>query len=272
MSEDEDENAPSKFMKDVIRLFGGDDLYRDVLRVARDSSSAQLKKAYLKRSLEVHPDKNKESGSSEKFVLLSAVHDLLQDEKRRALYDETGRVEDGEENAPADEEMFARWDEYWRVMFPRVTEERIEEFKQVFVGGPQEEESVLEAYTLCEGRMDEVIDQVPFAEHEDIPFFVHDYILPALKKKKVRRYDDFEPYASLPRPKHARNKSSDAKTKKTSPLPLTAGTRQFSGAVSALEKKYGGGGKKRGAKEEALPSEDEFKKIQERMEKQRKKR
>lgn len=56
-----------------------------------------MKKAYYKVSLKVHPDKvagKNKAAATEKFQLLSKLYTILSDEKRRQIYDKTGKQVD----------------------------------------------------------------------------------------------------------------------------------------------------------------------------------
>ena len=62
-------------------LFGSKDLYQ-VLGVEKDASAGQIKKAYHKISLQVHPDRVGEEGreeSTKKFQCVGAVYAVLSD-------------------------------------------------------------------------------------------------------------------------------------------------------------------------------------------------
>ncbi len=73
------------------------DLYAE-LGIARDPppSVAHIRASYRRRAKRAHPDGG---GSVEEFQRVTQAHDVLTDEKRRRVYDETGRVED----APLDD-------------------------------------------------------------------------------------------------------------------------------------------------------------------------
>lgn len=60
------------------------DDYYDRLGVSRDATSHDIKKAFRKISLKVHPDKG---GDSQQFALLSEAYDTLIDEESRTKYD-----------------------------------------------------------------------------------------------------------------------------------------------------------------------------------------
>ena len=62
-------------------LFGSKDLYQ-VLGIEKDASAGQIKKAYHKISLQVHPDRVGEEGreeSTKKFQCVGAVYAVLSD-------------------------------------------------------------------------------------------------------------------------------------------------------------------------------------------------
>jgi len=61
--------------------------YYSVLGVSRDASAADIKKAYKKKALELHPDRNKDSGAIEQFKKVTEAYKILSDTKSRQKYD-----------------------------------------------------------------------------------------------------------------------------------------------------------------------------------------
>ncbi|KAJ7408623.1 DnaJ heat shock protein family (Hsp40) member C1 [Willisornis vidua] len=53
-----------------------------------DASSADIRKAYRKLSLVLHPDKNKDENAETQFRQLVAIYEVLKDEERRQRYDD----------------------------------------------------------------------------------------------------------------------------------------------------------------------------------------
>ncbi|KFU96640.1 DnaJ subfamily C member 1, partial [Chaetura pelagica] len=54
----------------------------------QDASSADIRKAYRKLSLILHPDKNKDENAETQFRQLVAIYEVLKDEERRQRYDD----------------------------------------------------------------------------------------------------------------------------------------------------------------------------------------
>ncbi|XP_077415876.1 dnaJ homolog subfamily C member 1 [Vanacampus margaritifer] len=64
-----------------------DTFYR-FLALEQDASASEIKKAYRRLSLVLHPDKNKEDDAEMKFRQLVAIYEVLKDEERRRRYDD----------------------------------------------------------------------------------------------------------------------------------------------------------------------------------------
>ncbi|XP_041658996.1 dnaJ homolog subfamily C member 1 [Cheilinus undulatus] len=58
------------------------------LSVEQDASPAEIKKAYRRLSLLLHPDKNKDENAENQFRQLVAIYEVLKDEERRRRYDD----------------------------------------------------------------------------------------------------------------------------------------------------------------------------------------
>jgi DnaJ-class molecular chaperone len=64
--------------------------YYKLLGVSRDATLKEIKKMYRQKSLEFHPDKNKEEGAAEKFAEIARAYEVLSDEDKKAVYDRYG--------------------------------------------------------------------------------------------------------------------------------------------------------------------------------------
>ena len=69
-----------------------EDFY-DLLGVSREVSDAELKKAYRKKAVKYHPDKNPDDAAAEeKFKEISHAYETLKDAQKRAAYDRYGHA------------------------------------------------------------------------------------------------------------------------------------------------------------------------------------
>ncbi|MEX0593980.1 MAG: molecular chaperone DnaJ [Balneolaceae bacterium] len=67
--------------------------YYEVLGVSRDADDSELKKAYRKRAMKYHPDRNKGDDSAEKkFKEASEAYEVLRDPQKRQRYDQFGHA------------------------------------------------------------------------------------------------------------------------------------------------------------------------------------
>ena len=67
--------------------------YYEVLQVPRNASKEQIKKAYRKKALEYHPDKNPgNKEAEEKFKEAAEAYGVLSDENKKARYDQFGHA------------------------------------------------------------------------------------------------------------------------------------------------------------------------------------
>lgn len=106
-----DEPGPAKNDKDLngersyseehvqlVRQIRRNKDYYEVLGLERTCSVEEIRKAYRKLSLKVHPDKNKAPGSEEAFKKVSKAFKCLSDVESRRQYDQTGLVDEFEYN------------------------------------------------------------------------------------------------------------------------------------------------------------------------------
>ncbi|MEZ4501880.1 MAG: molecular chaperone DnaJ [Dehalococcoidia bacterium] len=65
------------------------DLY-DVLEVSRDATQEEIKRAFRKKAMEFHPDRNKAEDAETRFKEVSAAYEVLSDPEKRSAYDRFG--------------------------------------------------------------------------------------------------------------------------------------------------------------------------------------
>ena len=67
--------------------------YYDVLGVSRDAGDDDLKRAYRRLAMKLHPDRNlDDAGAEEKFKEAKEAYDVLSDRQKRAAYDQFGHA------------------------------------------------------------------------------------------------------------------------------------------------------------------------------------
>lgn len=64
--------------------------YYEVLGVERSATEVQLKKAYRRKAMELHPDRNSEPGAEDLFKEASEAFEVLNDPEKRDVYDRYG--------------------------------------------------------------------------------------------------------------------------------------------------------------------------------------
>ncbi|MGL5249017.1 MAG: DnaJ domain-containing protein, partial [Brooklawnia sp.] len=64
--------------------------YYSILGVPRDASADQIKKAYRKMAMKVHPDVATDPDAEEKFKQVNEAYEVLSDPNKRAIFDRGG--------------------------------------------------------------------------------------------------------------------------------------------------------------------------------------
>ena len=65
--------------------------YYETLEVSRDASSNELKKAFKKKAMKYHPDRNPDNPeAAEKFKEAAEAYDVLSDSQKKSAYDQFG--------------------------------------------------------------------------------------------------------------------------------------------------------------------------------------
>ncbi len=84
--------------------------YYDILDIGRDASEEDIHKAFRKKALDYHPDRNKSPGASEQFKEVNEAYQVLTDPERRRRYDRFGHAGVGNGSAAGGRQGFDGYD------------------------------------------------------------------------------------------------------------------------------------------------------------------
>ncbi|XP_068631029.1 dnaJ homolog subfamily C member 9 [Battus philenor] len=233
------------------QYFNTTNLY-DVLQITDKATEKDVKKAYHKLSLKVHPDRvndDKKIEATKKFQVLGAVHAILSDKDKRAVYDETKCVD--EEVSLTDRD----WSTYWRLLFKKITDEDIIAYEKEYVGSEEERKDLKHAYLTGKGDMDYIVDQIQFARTEHEPR-LRGILMEMIDKGEIPTYKIFTHEPAKKRQKRIAKENREAQEAEElkSELGLGSGNslelmikqrqesraNQMSSLIDGLAAKYGG--------------------------------
>lgn len=121
-------------------------------------------------AIKVHPDKNPDDDeASEKFSNLNNAYSILIDEEKRRLYDQTGEIDDS-----CDIDLQGTY-EYYKHIYPTITEKDIENFSLKYRGSDDEKQDLIEFYKKFEGDMTKLLEFIPLSNNNDLERFLQIY-------------------------------------------------------------------------------------------------
>ncbi|ELR17899.1 DnaJ domain containing protein [Acanthamoeba castellanii str. Neff] len=182
--------------KDVQTLtarFEEGECFYAILSVKKDASATEIRKAYHKLALQFHPDRVQgddaaRARAKSEFQTLGRIYETLSVEEKRKFYDETGSIEHDDFLSSSEDK---NWDEYWRLLFKKVTSDDIENYAKSFKGSELEASDVKQAYVDHEGNMERIIDTVVLSSWDDEDRF-RAIIDAAIKAGEVPTFDEYE--------------------------------------------------------------------------------
>ncbi|KAI9912241.1 hypothetical protein PsorP6_009590 [Peronosclerospora sorghi] len=290
----------------ITAEFGDEkDLY-EIFGVKRSASNKEITRAYRTLALKYHPDKQRGDEASRAkatatFQAISAIHAILNDEKARAAYDESGVIQsdDLDEKSPS----FQMWTQYFARIFPKISEEDINKFEGEYRYSNEERGDVLAAYTKYEGEMRHIMGTIMLSTDDDEERFAN-LIQEAIQAKRVKAFPKWREYVKkLAKKQKRKEKPAERKRKQSkydneareaeelikkirgnqqerevesgmTALSSKSSKRSFDSLVGALEAKYAEKGKKSkkvASRKQDEPSEEEFVATQQRLKRKRQK-
>lgn len=183
-------------------LFKTSSLY-EVLGIGKEAEEKDIRRSYYKVSLKVHPDRAPEDPqATEKFQVLGKVYAVLSDKEQRAVYDEQGVVDEESDVLSQDR----CWEDYWRLLFPKITLQDILEFEKKYKGSDEERQDVIQLYVQHQGDLDTITASTMCCTQEDEPRLCG-IIQAAIESGEVQSFPAFTQETT--KKKRARRKRAD---------------------------------------------------------------
>jgi len=244
------------------------DLY-SLLGLKKDATHEEIRKAYRSLVFKIHPDKNKDDPeASSKFANINKAYKILSNEETRKLYDETGEYDEGNEG-PIDIQDTLN---YFRKIY---SPKDIENFEEKYIGSLEEEEDLKNYYIENNGNITKILECIPCSKNEDVERFIN--IFESLFKKKVlKKNKNYEKSKNkiklLKEDQKEADEAKETLDKLTQQIMLNQKKRNFNDYLDNLANKYGKNDiNEEGYNHEEI-SEEEFQKISNRLNKDKKKR
>ncbi|CAD8100281.1 unnamed protein product [Paramecium primaurelia] len=204
-------------------------LYK-LLNVEPKATQNEIKKSYRQLALQLHPDKNQEDqDAKEKFQKISEAYQILSNEEKRKMYDETGMIEGMDE--------FKNAYEFYRNLYPKISKEDIDKYEIKYRFSKEEEKDLIEFYNKNCGNLKCLLENIILSRNEDIPRFLEFYDK-MIQQKKITDYKIYQTSRNkikkLKEDKKAQQIDMDQLTKQIRQRPKNT----FDQFIQQMEQKY----------------------------------
>ena len=81
--------------------------------------------------------------------------------------------------------------EYWRTLFPKLTEDDIVSYEQNYVNSKEETDDLVKAYISHKGDMKKIAQVMMFSEHHDALARYYDILQPKIKANELQHFSRF---------------------------------------------------------------------------------
>ncbi|XP_023538810.1 chaperone protein dnaJ 6-like [Cucurbita pepo subsp. pepo] len=238
----------------------------EVLGVERTASQQEIKKAYYKLALRLHPDKNPgDEEAKEKFQQLQKVVSILGDEEKRAVYDQTGCIDD----ADLAGDVVRNLHEFFRTMYKKVTEADIDEFEANYRGSESEKKDLIDLFKKFKGNMNRMFCSMLCSDPKLDSHRFKDILDEAIANGELKVTKAYEKWAwkisetkqptSPVRKRVKSNKESETDLYAIISQRRNERKDRFDSMFSSLVSRYGGG-------DLSEPTEEEFEAAQKKLE------
>lgn len=208
-----------------------------VLQVPNTATADDIKKAYRRLALRLHPDKaapSERASAHKAFQDLAFAYAMLSDERRRKRYDATGNTA---ETLDIDGDEFD-WRDFFRAQFDEVvTADKIEEFKNEYRGSDEEHADVLKWYEQGKGDMNKVFEGVMLSDVLEDEKRFREYIDAAIEKGEVEAFEKYTKESEKSRKQRVKRARKERKEAEEYEKELKA-----NGSGKRTKSKGGGGG------------------------------
>nr|VDD52869.1 unnamed protein product [Brassica oleracea] len=238
----------------------------EVLGVGETATQQEIRKAYHKLALRLHPDKNKDDQEAkENFQQLQKVISILGDEEKRAVYDQTGSVDDADLSGDVVDNLR----DYFKAMYKKVTEEDIEEFEANYRGSESEKKDLIELYTKFKGKMsrlfcsmlcsDPKLDSHRFKDIIDEAIAAGEVKSTKAYKKWAKEISEIKPPTSPQKMRHKAKQGAETDLYALISKRRDSRKDKFDTMFSSLASRYG-------SSADAEPNEEEFEAARKKVE------